>query len=96
MTMTEAQIGAGCGKHDTEDPVCARVVLMGEIVQLEGNDEEEARAMVFAKHPAMEGWHAHTYHVYELVVGRIRVLDYYGGYGFPSPDEYKLWKPAQT
>ncbi len=67
---------------------------MGTLVQL-SDDDIVARAMVFARHPAMKGWHAHQYHVYELVPDKIRVLDYYGGYGWPSVKEYLGWKPVR-
>lgn len=93
LAVAEAQLSGGCGARDPEDPVCAKVVLMGHIVQVPDDYVPTAKEMVFARHPAMRAWHAHTYHVYELVVDKIRVLDYYGGYGWPSVAEYMAWTP---
>lgn len=87
FTVTEAQLPGGCLGRDVEDPTCAKVVLAGALRQLV-NDDGTAREMVLARHPRMRDWHAHAYHVYELDIQAIRVLDYYGGYGWPTVDEY--------
>lgn len=86
FTVTEAQLPGGCPGRDVEDPTCAKVVLIGTLSQVE--DVDRAKEMVFARHPHMRTWHAHAYHVYELSVQRIRVLSYFGGYGWPSVQDY--------
>lgn len=90
FTLSEAQVPGHCQEHDTEDPVCARAVFMGLLTQLDDQDDA-VREMIFAKHPAMRTWHAHSYHAYELVVDKIRVLDFYGGYGWPRVEDYYTW-----
>lgn len=87
FTVTEAQLPGGCAGRDVEDPTCAKVVLVGSLQQVD-DDDVAAREMVLARHPHMRSWHAHVYHVYELRINLIRVLDYYGGYGWPSVASY--------
>lgn len=96
FTVTEAQLLPGaCAGRDVEDPTCAKVVLVGTLRQL-SDDDVTAREMVFARHPLMRAWHAHMYHVYELDIQAIRVLDYYGGFGWPSVQHYFAWHESVT
>jgi len=92
MALSLAQTGY-CADHnmDAQDPVCAHMILSGEIVRLEKGSEEEALAKeaMFSRHPAMIYWpEDHGFYFTKLEIESIVLLDYYGGASQVSVDEY--------
>ena len=90
--------GMRCGGMDAEDPLCARLHMMGKLRQLSLQAEiDQAKVNLAARHP-LAPWlatgGAHTGGAYyTLDVESLTMLDYYGG---PSPltlKEYLKAKP---
>lgn len=91
LTICEAQLPGGCGDMDPEDPTCAKLSITGELAPVRGgaDAEDEARAMLFARHPQMADWpKGHEFQVYELTPATLRLLDFYGGPHDISPTDY--------
>jgi hypothetical protein len=55
-TITEASLENGCALTDPESPLCVRLTLTGELVEVV-DEEEKAFAMqaLFQRHPRMQG-----------------------------------------
>lgn len=89
LTICEAALPGGCVGVDPEDPTCAKLALSGELRPVEGAGLEEARALLFARHPQMRGWPAgHAFRVYELELVALRLLDWYGGARDIAPADF--------
>lgn len=59
LTLCEAQLPGGCANLDPQDPNCAKVALSGEVLPLQSEAAvQEAKGMLFARHPAMADWPA--------------------------------------
>lgn len=96
FTVAEAQLPGSCHGVDEEDPTCARVAAIGSVFEIEpGPQCDAAKKLIFQRHPHMATWHAHVYRVYEFKPTVLRVLDYYGGYGFVTAEQY-YGVPQQT
>ncbi|CAL4082103.1 unnamed protein product, partial [Meganyctiphanes norvegica] len=94
FAMSEAQSDY-CKKHDydPESPVCARLILNGNIVKLENGTLENkfAHDSLFSRHPEMKEWpQGHHFYFAKLNITHIFLLDFYGGATeIPSIDYYK-------
>ena len=83
FTISEksADVDGRCGAIDAQEPTCAKITLMGRVVQVRARAEEEfAKRALFSKHPAMERWPSgHMFYVYKLDIREIFFLNDYGG-----------------
>ncbi|KAG2428070.1 hypothetical protein HYH02_014462 [Chlamydomonas schloesseri] len=89
-TLTEAQLPEGCKTVDPEDPTCAKVTFLGQLVQVvEPQEQAAAKAALVARHPVMANWPArHNFMLLELQVAEVHLLDFYGGMAVMAGDEY--------
>jgi len=92
LALSLAQTGY-CSEHnmDAQDPLCAHMILSGEIVILEKGSEEEgfAKEALFSRHPAMVYWPAdHGFYFTKLEIESIVLLDFYGGASQVPVTEY--------
>jgi hypothetical protein len=91
LSLSEAMTGT-CQAHgrDPEDPMCARLVMSGEMQKVvDAHELELATTALFQRHPAMESWPAgHGFFVAKLVVSDIWLIDTYGGADQVSTSDY--------
>lgn len=88
LNLCEAQQSGECTNLDPEDPRCSKVTITGEILKVPEKELEIARELMFRRHRQMRDWHAHTFTLYEMHIGKIKLLDYYGGYNEVDPEAY--------
>ena len=89
LTICEASIPGACENIDPEDPTCAKLSVTGALEFVPEEEVEEAKHLLFARHPDMAGWPAgHAFKVYELKPSTLRLLDYYGGPHDITPEDY--------
>jgi len=91
LSLSEAQ--SDICKEEEEDPqspVCAKVMLTGNIVKIEDQQEkEEALSDLVSRHPDMLNWPAgHGWFFAKLQLTQVQLLDYYGGITTLTPEEY--------
>ena len=83
FTISEksADVDGRCGAVDAQEPPCARITLMGQIVPVRSKVEQVyAKEALFSKHPAMERWPAgHKFDFYKMDIFEIFFLNDYGG-----------------
>ena len=90
LTLSEAALTDGCALMDPESPVCIRLTVTGELVEVV-DEAEKAFAMqaLFQRHPKMEGWPTdHDWKVKKIVPRHIFVLDMFGGVKPVTVEEY--------
>jgi len=89
VTMAQSDICRKSGL-DPESPVCARVMLTGNLVKLNETEEiAEVKNYLFTRHPAMKGWPAdHGWFFAKLDLKFIQMLDFYGGISTIKVEEY--------
>lgn len=107
LTFSEAAIaerldseGRACGGLDSEDPLCARVLLSGKATRVTDGNELKILQMAFGERHPLAPWLAeggsHTGGGYFTIEpNQIRILDYYGGATEVSVAEYLDWKVPQ-
>ena len=81
---------------DPQSPLCAHVILTGEIVRIQPESEEEDRAQqaLFSRHPVMETWPAeHGWFFAKLEIRHIYLLDIFGGAKSISVEDYFSAEP---
>ncbi|KAF2357684.1 FMN-binding split barrel [Trinorchestia longiramus] len=81
---------------DPQDPVCAHVILTGEIVKIASNSSEAGVAMeaLFTRHPEMMDWpQDHGWFFARLDIQHIYLLDYFGGAQVVDPADYYAAQP---
>jgi len=88
LNLCEAQRPGECVSLDPEDPRCSKVTITGEIFKVPEEEIEIAKELMFRRHRQMRDWHAHTFTLYEMHIGNIKLLDYYGGYDNVEPEAY--------
>jgi len=97
LTMSLAQTDYCRNRDlDTQDPLCAHVILTGEVQKVAPGSAEEkmARAALFARHPEMAQWpEGHEWYVARLALAHIYLLDYFGGAKVIAPDDYFAASP---
>ena len=72
-----------------QDPTCAKVSISGTMAEVPEEGFNEARELLFSRHPQMRGWpKGHNFRIYELQTDAIRLLDFYGGAADISSKEY--------
>eukprot|EP00884_Botryococcus_braunii_P008723 jgi/Botrbrau1/17852/Bobra.0127s0092.1 len=89
LTVCEAQLPGHCRGFDPEDPTCAKVSASGTLKKVPPQDLALAEDLLLQRHPAMRDWPAgHAFHVYELHIETLRLLDFYGGAVDIDPADY--------
>lgn len=89
LSLAEVQLPGFCVGTDPEDPTCAKVSISGVMSPVPEEGLEEAKHLLFSRHPAMRTWPVgHHFTMYELHVAHIRLLDFYGGAADLEPHEY--------
>lgn len=89
LTVCEAQLPGGCEGTDPEDPTCVKLALSGELRPVEKDGLEEARELLFARHPVMRSWpEGHAFQIHELALRTLRLLDWYGGAQDIAPADF--------
>mmetsp|Transcript_8583 Transcript_8583/g.11192 ORF Transcript_8583/g.11192 Transcript_8583/m.11192 type:complete len:123 (-) Transcript_8583:271-639(-) len=75
---------------DPESPVCARLVLSGQYVNVSGTSEESfAQSALMTRHPQMDTWPVdHSWFYAKLVITDIWLIDIYGGASILDVDQY--------
>ncbi len=105
FTLSEASLSSVCAGRDgldsctlgtkygdPENPVCARLTVTGEMVVLDGGDEEHtfAKQAFFERHATMKGWPSN--HDWVIAkIGNLRdiwLIDFFGGASIIDPNEY--------
>ncbi|XP_075420564.1 protein CREG1 [Tenrec ecaudatus] len=90
LTMSLAQTDF-CRKYgfDPQSPLCAHIMLSGEVTKVNETEVEFAKTALFTRHPEMKTWPAdHHWFFAKLNITNIWVLDYYGGAKIVTPEEY--------
>eukprot|EP00620_Florenciella_sp_RCC1587_P020142 CAMPEP_0182557246 /NCGR_PEP_ID=MMETSP1324-20130603/1221_1 /TAXON_ID=236786 /ORGANISM="Florenciella sp., Strain RCC1587" /LENGTH=247 /DNA_ID=CAMNT_0024769265 /DNA_START=118 /DNA_END=862 /DNA_ORIENTATION=- len=66
---------------DEESPLCSRLSITGNFLNISGTDEEQtATDALFAKHPAMKNWPAdHSWFVGKLDITQLWEINMFGG-----------------
>lgn len=96
LALLEGQLAGACRGVDPEDPTCAKLSITGRLELVPEAGIEEARQLLFARHPQMADWPAgHSFRIYELHMATARLLDWYGGPHDITPAEYFAADPAR-
>jgi Pyridoxamine 5'-phosphate oxidase len=84
VSEKSADVDGRCGALDAQEPPCARIALMGQVVKVKSKGEVDfAKNALFSKHPAMEHWPGgHQFVFYKFDISEIFFLNEYGG---PTP-----------
>ncbi|XP_041482931.1 protein CREG1-like [Lytechinus variegatus] len=75
---------------DPESPLCARLMLFGQLVNVTDPKETSfAKEALFSRHPLMPTWPKdHDFGFKKLIVTDVWILDFYGGGSSVSVDDY--------
>ena len=87
--LATCKIGGSLG--DPEDPLCARLVLSGNISKVVSGSDEEVRAKqaLFARHPSFQKYPAdHHFFVAKLNIDGIWIVDIFGSAAIVDPSKY--------
>jgi len=87
--VADCTIGDGAG--DPENPPCARLVLSGNLLQLDAQSEESkmAKKALFKRHPSFKLYPpGHNFFVAKLDLDGIWLLDFYGGAANIAVEDY--------
>ncbi|XP_058475683.1 protein CREG1 [Solea solea] len=90
LSMSLAQTDY-CRQHrfDPQSPLCARVILSGSVMQVNGTEAEFAKKSLFSRHPEMINWPTdHNWFFSKFNITQVWVLDYFGGVKIVTPGEY--------
>jgi len=91
LSLSEAQSDI-CKEadEDPQSPLCAKVMLTGEIVKIQDKKEVGlALSFLLARHPEMLDWPTgHGWFAARLELKQVQLLDYYGGITTLTPEEY--------
>lgn len=90
LTLSEAALKNGCAMTDPESPLCVRLTVTGDLVEVVDEDEKAfAMRALFQRHPRMQGWPTdHNWKVKKIVPAYLFVLDMFGGAKPLSVEEY--------
>lgn len=82
---------------DPQSPLCAHIILSGQVLQVNGSEADFARKALFSRHPEMMDWpQDHGWFFAKFNITQVLVLDYFGGVKTVSPDEYFKASPEQN
>lgn len=87
----------GTGLGDPENPPCARLVVSGNLVKVDGDSDEgaTAKAALFERHPSFKNYPKdHAFFPARLDIDGIWLIDFYGGATIMPPEDYFAWKPS--
>lgn len=101
FALSEASMPFVCGGYnlddckvssgDPENPMCARLVMTGKLVEIETNSDEykKVQQWLFQRHPSMASWPAdHGWVIAKLEIEDIWFIDYFGGAAIVDPADY--------
>eukprot|EP00213_Chloropicon_mariensis_P006697 CAMPEP_0197476984 /NCGR_PEP_ID=MMETSP1309-20131121/12484_1 /TAXON_ID=464262 /ORGANISM="Genus nov. species nov., Strain RCC998" /LENGTH=167 /DNA_ID=CAMNT_0043017649 /DNA_START=216 /DNA_END=719 /DNA_ORIENTATION=+ len=94
FTVAEAAItnnadALGCGSTDVEDPTCAKLVVIGDLLVVPKDEQDYAIDLLASRHPVIKSWPAnHGFQPYELHIDTLNILDFYGGMKQVPTQEY--------
>uniref|UniRef100_A0A7S2CWJ1 CREG-like beta-barrel domain-containing protein n=1 Tax=Florenciella parvula TaxID=236787 RepID=A0A7S2CWJ1_9STRA len=94
LSNAEALSSPACGSipyaGDEESPLCSRLSITGNFVNISGTDEEEqATDALFKAHPAMKNWPAdHSWFVGKLEITQLWEINMFGGASHITPAQY--------
>ncbi|KAM3934031.1 protein CREG2 [Leptodactylus fuscus] len=77
---------------DPQDPQCAALTLIGQMVNVQPDGEEFAKKALYSRHPVMRKW-SQSYNclLMKMNIEHIYVTDCYGGvYSLPLEDYYNV------
>ncbi|CAD7699542.1 unnamed protein product [Ostreobium quekettii] len=96
VTLSEAAINGHCTySSGAEYPLCVQTSLTGPLRPVPDDQVEEARALLFARFPAMANWpRDHGFQPFEVHIEHITVQDFFGGDVDVSPSDYFAVKPS--
>ncbi|XP_071991967.1 protein CREG2 [Engystomops pustulosus] len=77
---------------DTEDPQCAALTLIGQMVNVQPDGADFAKQALYSRHPFMRNWSQNNkYLLMKMNIEHIYVTDCYGGvFSIPLEDYYKV------
>lgn len=87
--LSTCKIGGVLG--DPEDPLCARLVLSGNVTRVANGTEEESKAKeaLFERHPAFKNYpQDHHFFVAKLDIDGIWIVDIFGSAAIIDPSDY--------
>lgn len=76
---------------DPESPVCARLTMVGALVEIKDDTEEYEfiQSSFFERHPQMKFWPTnHDWKIAKLVLKELWLIDYFGGATILTPEQY--------
>eukprot|EP00622_Pseudochattonella_farcimen_P004264 FR739619.1.p1 GENE.FR739619.1~~FR739619.1.p1 ORF type:complete len:191 (+),score=12.62 FR739619.1:165-737(+) len=94
LSAAEKLTSPACGTlpkaGDPESPLCTRLTINGQFVNISGTDEAvPAQAALFAKHPAMATWPAdHSWFIAKIEIQQLWEINMFGGASVIEPEEY--------
>ncbi|XP_076021928.1 protein CREG1 isoform X1 [Genypterus blacodes] len=81
---------------DPQSPLCARIMLSGSVLQVNGSEADFAKKALFSRHPEMIDWPTdHNWFFGKFNITQVWVLDYFGGVVMVSPEEYFQASPQR-
>lgn len=82
---------------DPQSPLCAHIILSGQVLQVNGSEADFAKKALFSRHPEMMDWpQDHGWFFAKFNITQVWVLDYFGGVKTVTPDEYFKASPEQN
>ncbi|XP_056412065.1 protein CREG2 [Hyla sarda] len=77
---------------DPQDPQCAALTLIGQVMNVQPDEEEFAKKALFSRHPVMRKWsQSFNCLLMKMNIEYIYVTDCYGGvYSLPLEEYYKV------
>ncbi|GMH42726.1 hypothetical protein BSKO_10645 [Bryopsis sp. KO-2023] len=89
ITISEAQMEGHCSKMSAEWPLCAKLTIVGELLEVPGAEQETAKKLIFDRFPVMEEWSkSHSFIPYELQIQYMELIDFFGGAHVILPKDY--------
>mmetsp|Transcript_45571 Transcript_45571/g.73993 ORF Transcript_45571/g.73993 Transcript_45571/m.73993 type:complete len:205 (-) Transcript_45571:150-764(-) len=96
LTFSEKALAGGesggCENSTAEDPPCGRLIISGRLTPVPADKVEEAKRILFSRHPVMEGWDAaHMFKPFWMATENITdmfLINFYGGASHPTVEEY--------
>eukprot|EP00977_Amphora_coffeiformis_P011318 scaffold2724_cov193-Amphora_coffeaeformis.AAC.2 len=90
---------SGCGDPsnavDAQDPRCAKVTFLGNVVPCDEECDTIAKQALFSAHPSMEHWpEDHDFHAHEMILDSIWMIASFGGGNDIPAQEYYQAKPS--
>ncbi|XP_030057294.1 protein CREG2 [Microcaecilia unicolor] len=98
LTLPEAEYDY-CRKNviEFEDPRCAQLILVGQMVAVPPEEMEFAKQAVFSRHPVMRRWpQSYEWFFMKMNIEHVCLQNRYGGVSFIAKDDYYKAAPAKA